>query len=227
MLDQTNSSSLVIILLGPPGSGKGTQAKKLSLDFNIPQISTGDLLREHMAAQTPIGLQAKDFVQAGRLVPDEIVLGMLYERIAKPDCAKGFLLDGFPRTISQADHLSHHQSMKTLVFVLCLEVSDDVIIKRAAGRLVCRQCGSIYNQDMFSGKDLKCEKCGGEVYRRKDDDPEVVHHRLKVYRDQTRPLIEYYDHRGLLTAFDGNQSPDRVHEELKRYIDENRMQKSL
>ena len=220
MLENHSLDSFVIILLGPPGSGKGTQAKRLSQDYHIPQISTGDLFREHMAAQTPIGQKAKEFIQTGQLVPDDVVLGMLFERIGQPDCAKGYLLDGFPRTIIQADQLAKHQSMKTKLFVLCLEVSDEKIVKRAAGRLVCRQCGSIYNRDISPPvHENVCDKCGGEVYRRVDDEPDVVRKRLKIYRTQTQPLIEYYDRLGLLTMFDGNQPPDVVHAELKRFID--------
>lgn len=215
-----NPSHFVIILLGPPGSGKGTQAKRLSQDYHIPQISTGDLFREHMAAQTPIGQKAKNFIQTGQLVPDDIVLGMLFERIEQPDCVRGYLLDGFPRTIPQADQLAQHQSMKTKLFVLCLDVPDEEIVRRAAGRLVCRQCGSIYNRDISPPvHENICDKCEGEVYRRADDEPEVVRKRLKVYRAQTQPLIEYYDKLGLLTMFDGNQPPDVVHAELKRFID--------
>lgn len=223
MLDQPLFlPSIIIILLGPPGSGKGTQGRRLSQDYEIPQISTGDLFRENMGAQTPIGLKAKSFIQSGQLVPDEIVLGMLFDRIAKPDCAKGYLLDGVPRTIAQADQLAKHQSLKTKLFVLSLEVPDEEIIKRAAGRFVCRQCGAIYNRDISPPlKDHICDNCGGEVYRRTDDEPEVVRKRLKVYREQTQPLIEYYDHQGALTTFDGNQSPDAVYIELKRYVNEN------
>lgn len=210
----------VIILLGPPGSGKGTQAKLLSQDFHIPQISTGDLFRENMSAETPIGLKAKSFIQSGHLVPDEIVLEMLFNRIAKPDCSKGYLLDGFPRTIFQADQLSLHQSIQTALFVLNLEVPDEEIIKRAAGRLVCRQCGAIYHKDISPPKHERiCDRCGGEVYRRVDDDAEVVRKRLMVYHNQSQPLIEYYDHQGVLTTFDGKQSQESVHRELKHYIE--------
>lgn len=221
MLDNSRLYPFVIILLGPPGSGKGTQAKRLFQDYQVPQISTGDLFREHMAAHTPIGQKAKNFIQIGQLVPDEIVLGMLFERIEKLDCAQGYLLDGFPRTIIQADQLAKHQRMQTKVFVLNLEVPDDVIIRRAAGRLVCRRCGSIYNRDISPPvHENVCDKCGGEVYRRADDDADVVRKRLKVYHTQTQPLIEYYDHLGLLTTFDGNQPPDVVHAEFKRFIDD-------
>lgn len=221
-MQSSTQPSLVIILLGPPGSGKGTQAKRLALDYQIPQISTGDLFRENMAAETPIGVLAKGFIQAGRLVPDEIVLGMLFERIAQPDCNRGYLLDGFPRTITQADQLGKHQSMQTQLFVLSLEVPDEEIVKRAAGRLICRQCGAIYNRDISPPKqDHICDKCQGEVYRRTDDEPDVVRQRLKIYHEQTQPLIEYYDHQGLLTAFDGNQMPNVVHAEIRRNIDNN------
>ena len=222
MSNQTIPPSLVMILLGPPGSGKGTQAKRLSKEYHIPQISTGDLFRENMARETPIGLKAKGFIQAGQLVPDDVVLGMLFERIDQPDCSHGYLLDGFPRTLAQADQLAHHQTMKTRVVVLSLEVQDDEIIKRAAGRLVCRGCGAIYNREITPLKDESvCDKCGAEVYRRSDDEPDVVKKRLKVYHDQTSPLIEYFDHQGLLTAFDGSQSPEAVFAELKFYIDSN------
>ncbi len=221
MPEQPVLPSLVIILLGPPGSGKGTQAKGLSQDYQIPQISTGDLFRANMTAETPIGLKAKSFIQAGQLVPDEIVLEMLFDRIAQPDCTKGYLLDGFPRTLSQADQLAQHQSVKTKLLVLNLEVPDEEIINRAAGRLICRQCGTIYNRDLSPPRyDYICDKCGGEVYRRADDQPHVVCKRLQVYHIQTQPLVEYYDHQGILTTFDGNQPPDALHIELKKYINE-------
>jgi adenylate kinase len=216
---QPTQNPLVMILLGPPGSGKGTQAKKLSAEFSIPQISTGDLFREHIAHQTPIGVEAKEYMEAGLLVPDEIVLGMLFQRIEQPDCAKGYLLDGFPRTKVQADRLADHESMNTEIFVLCLEVPDEEIVKRASSRLVCRECGAIYNlHNSPPVHENRCDRCRGVVYRRTDDDPEVVSKRLAVYRSLTQPLIEYYDHKGLLTLFDGNQTPESLHEELKAYI---------
>ena len=214
-------SPFILILLGPPGSGKGTQAKRLVREYGIPQISTGDLFREHIANQTTIGKAAQAYIQAGHLVPDEIVLGMLFHRIEQADCAKGFLLDGFPRTLNQAEALADHESMNGHIYVVCLEVPDEEIVKRASGRLVCRQCGAIYNQELSPPKqEYTCDKCDGEVYRRMDDDPEVVRERLKVYHAKTQPLMEYYDHQGLLTVFDGCQSPDVVYMELKHYIDE-------
>ena len=215
------SSPLVVILLGPPGSGKGTQSKRLSLDYHIPQVSTGDLFREHMSAGTLIGTKAKSFIQTGQLVPDEIVLNMLFERIEQEDCMSGFLLDGFPRTMLQAKQLSEHQRMKTKIIVLSLEVPDEEIVKRAAGRLVCRQCGFIYNREISPPiHEHTCDNCGGEVYRRFDDEPDVVRKRLNVYRLQTQPLIEYYGNLNLLIRIDGNRSPDVVHDELKRCIDD-------
>jgi adenylate kinase len=226
MSDRT--SPFVVILLGPPSSGKGTQAKLLSQDFNLPQISTGDLFREHIAARTSIGQKAKSFIDAGQLVPDQIVLGMLFERIKQPDCANGYLLDGFPRTIQQAIQLNQHQKMNSNVFVLSLNVPDEEIVKRAAGRLVCRQCGSIYNRDHSPPThDNICDKCGGEVYRRKDDDPDVVGQRLKVYHAQTQPLIEYYNKLALLTTFDGNQPQGIVHSELKNFLEHYRHQNQV
>lgn len=209
-----------IVLLGPPGSGKGTQAKRLSSDYQIPQISTGDLFRENITKGTFIGKQARAFIQSGRLVPDEIVIRMLFERLTFPDCKEGFLLDGFPRSISQAEHLGGQLGDKVKQFVLNLEVNDEEIVKRAAGRLVCRQCGFIYSRDFSPPKsDSICDQCGGEVYRRSDDDPEVVIERLKVYHGQTQPLVNYYKQQGGLVSFNGSQSPNLVYAEIKSYLD--------
>lgn len=214
-------AALSLILLGPPGSGKGTQAKRLTKEYQIPHISTGDLFREHMSKETPIGLRAKGFIQAGKLVPDEVVLDMLFDRLSRPDCLRGYLLDGFPRTVAQADQLGKKRNLQMPFFVLCLDVQDEVIIKRAEGRLVCKECGTIYSRDISPPVHAGiCDKCQGEVYRRADDAPEVVRERLKVYHEQTQPLIRYYDEQGVLTCFDGDQPPDVVHAELKRFIDE-------
>lgn len=217
---KNSKAPIAIILLGPPGSGKGTQAKRLSQEYGIPHISTGDLFREHMAGKTPLGQKVKHFMQSGLLVPDDLVMGMLFERLAQPDSLKGYLLDGTPRTVAQADEFAQKTDPHTTVLVLCLEVPNEEIVKRAAGRLVCQQCGVIYNRDISPPlRENVCDKCGGEVYRRPDDEPEVVRKRLQVYHDQTQPLIQYYDQKGLLTLFDGKQPPDAVYAELKRYID--------
>ena len=210
---------LIIILLGPPGSGKGTQAKRLSKEFNIPQISTGDLFREHMAAVTPIGLEAKEFMSKGQLVPDEIVLGMLFDRIAKEDCSKGYLLDGFPRTVAQADQLFARRKDAGVILAISLEVPDEVIVKRAAGRVVCRQCGAIYHRENAPPKNgTICDLCGGEVYRRADDEEKVVRERLRVYHELTQPLIHYFQERKLLTSIDGSGAPEFVNAQIKEEV---------
>jgi adenylate kinase len=211
---------LVIILLGPPGSGKGTQAKQLAQDCQLPHISTGDLFRENISQGTELGKKVKGVIQAGMLVSDQLVLDMLFERVSKSDCQKGYLLDGFPRTIPQAEALSKALAGNCRMMALCLDVPDDVIVKRSAGRLLCKQCGAIYNRDRSPPKqEGVCDQCGGEVYQRPDDAPAVVQERLKVYHEQTEPLVRYYDERGLLTVFNGDQPPSAVYEELKRYID--------
>lgn len=211
----------MIILLGPPGSGKGTQAKLLSQACLIPQISTGDLLREEIANETQIGIEAKRYIQQGLLVPDEIVLGMLFARIEKEDCKQGYLLDGFPRTVAQADQLYQKYSSQSPPLVISLEVPDEEIIQRATGRLLCRQCGKIYHRvsspPIIEGV---CDDCGGEIYRRSDDHENVVRERLKVYHVQTQPLIAYYSEKNLLKAFNGSESTQNVFSKIKSYIDQ-------
>lgn len=220
MLDFIKPSSLVIILLGPPGSGKGTQAKRLTHDYKIPHVSTGDLFRENISLETELGKQAKGYIQQGLLVPDQLVLDMLFERVSREDCAQGYLLDGFPRTISQAEALAEFMKQQSSLVVLSLDVEDDVIIKRASGRMLCKQCGSIYNRDIAPPiKEGVCDHCGGEVYQRSDDRPEVVRERLVVYHRQTQPLIQYYKELNRLASFNGNQPPDIVYAELRHHID--------
>lgn len=228
MSSSSNSSApLEIILLGPPGSGKGTQAKRLTKEYHLPHISSGDLFREHMASGTSIGQKAKSFIQAGQLVPDEVVLHMIFDRIAQPDCKKGYLLDGFPRTALQAEELAKHPSMQSTLLVFSLQVDDEVIIHRAAGRLLCRDCGHVYNRETLPpAQNGVCDKCGGEVYRRSDDDPEVVRKRLAVYHNQTELLLKYYAEKKLLTVFDGNRTPDAVYADLKRTIDAHTQERS-
>lgn len=208
----------IIILLGPPGSGKGTQAKRLAQAFNLPHISTGDLFRQNIAFETSLGLQVKDLIQAGHLVPDSVVEAMLFERINEKDCENGYILDGFPRTLAQAD--SFHNHIKNLDFsihVLEFAVPDQVIIKRASDRLTCKQCGSIFNRGNNS-IDGKCDKCGGELFQRLDDRAEVVKERLQIYARQTEPLIKYYSDRRLLTKFNGNQGADNVFSDIVGYF---------
>jgi len=212
---------LKIILLGPPGSGKGTQARELTQDYQIPHISTGDLFRQHMSAHTMIGAQAKEFIQAGRLVPDEVVLAMAFARLSEPDCLNGYLLDGFPRTLAQANRLFDHYPPDKNLIVIALNVPDEEIVKRASGRVVCQSCGTIYNQENAAPTQVGvCDKCQGVVYRRPDDEPDVVRQRLKVYHEQTQPLLKYYRDKNLLTSFDGTQSPKDVHQAIRKFIDQ-------
>lgn len=206
----------VVILLGPPGSGKGTQAVRLTKELKIPHISTGDLFRENISKDTELGKRAKSYMNAGKLVPDEVVLDMLFDRVSKPDAENGYLLDGFPRTVPQAEALEKHLAGNTDLIVLDLEVPDEIIFKRAEGRLTCKSCGNIHNR-YFSppAKESVCDKCEGELFQRPDDKAEVVEERLRVYHDQTQPLVDYYDKKGLLKRVDGTKSPDEVFESLK------------
>lgn len=214
-------NKLMLILLGPPGSGKGTQAQSLAKEYGIPHISTGDIFREHIANETPIGKKVQEIVRSGHLVPDEMVLDMVKDRFSREDCVKGFVLDGFPRTSVQAEKFAEIIQKNGLVLVLCLDVPDKVIIDRAKGRLVCKACGTIYNQDFSPPLEANiCDKCGGEVYQRPDDQPEIVEERLRVYHSITQPLIQYYDERKILTSFDGTAPRDSVYAELKKYIDD-------
>lgn len=211
---------LIVILLGPPGSGKGTQSKRLNVDYGIPQISTGDLFRHNMALGTPIGVQAQEFIEAGHLVPDEVVFKMLFERVSHEDCAKGYLLDGFPRTVSQADFLFKELDHNVKILVVLLEVPDEEIVQRTVERLVCRDCGAIYNARVCPPSQPNiCDECQGEVYRRSDDEESVIRERLNVYHTQTQPLIKYYKDRDCLKVFNGNQPLPQVYQELRSFID--------
>lgn len=195
-----------LILLGPPGAGKGTQAKMLIDAYGIPQISTGDMLREAVKNQTPLGLEAKKFMDAGQLVTDEVVIGLAKDRIAQPDCAGGFMLDGFPRTVAQAEALDKMlgEMGKKLDHVISIEVPNDELMKRLTGRRTCKACGQGFHMVFDPPKaEGKCDKCGGELYQRDDDNEATVSNRLKVYESQTKPLIDYYQGKGLLRPIDG------------------------
>lgn len=216
-----DTQKLILILLGPPGSGKGTQAQRLAQELGVPHISTGDIFREHIANGTELGRAVQEIIRSGKLVSDEMVINMAKERLSRSDCRRGFVLDGFPRTVVQAEQFAEIVDKNAKILVLCLDVPDEIIIERAAARLVCRSCGTIYSRD-FSPPHIEgvCNKCQGEVYRRPDDMPDVVKARLDVYHKQTQPLIQFYDDKKLLTCFDGNQLRDDVFAELKKYIDE-------
>ncbi len=186
-----------LILLGAPGAGKGTQAEILCKKLNIPSISTGNILRAAIKDGTPTGIQAKSYIDAGQLVPDEVIIGILNERIACGDCANGFILDGVPRTIAQAEAME--KAGIEIDAVIAIEISEDEILRRMSGRRVCEACGSSFNMDAIPPRvEGVCDNCGGKLIQRKDDTPETVHKRLEVYHKETKPLVGYYAERGLL-----------------------------
>ena len=203
-----------IILFGPPGAGKGTQADIIKDALGIPTISTGAIIREAIKTGTPMGLKAKSFTESGALVPDEVVIGIIEERLAQADCAKGFILDGFPRTIPQAEALDA-MGIKIDV-VASLEVSDDAIIERMSGRRLCKACGASFHIKFNPSKDGdKCDKCGVELYCRADDAPEVVLKRLTTYHSETEPLKGYYEKKGILKTVLGQDSVEETTKLMK------------
>ena len=194
-----------IVLLGPPGIGKGTVAVKISKKLSIPHIATGDMLRENVAHKTKLGLKAKSFMDKGLLVPDEVVIEMIKERLKKDDCKNGFILDGFPRTINQAEEIKETEINK----VINMQASDDIIVGRLGRRRVCSKCDFIYNLDFIKpNREGFCDKCSGTLYQREDDRPEAIKERLKVYREKTKPLINYYKEKGIIADVDGSGTPD-------------------
>jgi adenylate kinase len=195
--------------MGPPGAGKGTHAAPLSQHLNIPPISTGDLFRENIRNQTPLGVKAKSFIEKGNLVPDELVLDMLFERVAKPDCKNGYILDGFPRTIPQAEALDLRLQAK--VIALNFHLADSIIIERITGRIMCRSCGRPYHKKYdIPQKEMLCDECEVPLYQRDDDREEIIRKRLEVYRLQTEPLIEYYAKKKLLCNIDSKGEKSQV-----------------
>lgn len=196
----------IIVLLGPPGAGKGTQASKIAKKYSIPHISTGDIFRQNVKEGTPLGKKAKDYMDQGHLVPDQLVCDLVEERLAKDDCANGYLLDGFPRTVFQAQHFDNYLEMKNheISVVLDIRVSEEVLLHRMIGRRICRDCGKLYHvETMPPKKEGVCDACGGEVYHRSDDSAETVKNRFRVYTKQTSPLTEYYEKTGKLIPLDG------------------------
>lgn len=203
-----------IVLIGAPGSGKGTQAKKLMAERNIPQVSTGDMLREAISAGTRFGLQAKETVESGNLVSDDIMLGIISERLTQPDAADGFILDGFPRTLNQALDLEDllDQLGTPLNAVVLMDVDFDILMKRLTGRRTCSLTGKLLNIYFSSQDELdQCTNAGGELIQRKDDNEETIGNRLEVYRARTEPLVEYYRSRGKLKTIDAEGTVDEVH----------------
>ncbi len=207
-----------IILLGPPGCGKGTQAKSLMEKYRIPQISTGDILRSAVSDQTPLGIKAKGFMDNGELVPDDLVVQIVEKRLKEPDCSRGFILDGFPRTVGQAESLE--KSGVLLDAAISIEVPDDEIMKRLAGRRTCRKCSAMYHI-MFDPPEKEgiCDKCQSELYQRVDDKEETVKNRLIVYRNQTEPLIEWYSSKNKLHTIKGTGSIKEIFNNITEVID--------
>jgi len=206
-----------LILLGPPGAGKGTQAKMLTEQFLIPQISTGDILRAAVKDGTAMGLKAKEFMDAGGLVPDEVVVGIVRDRLQEKDCVNGFILDGFPRTAPQADALqaSLTEMGKELDRVISLDVDAEALVERLTGRRTCKECGRGYHVTFDpSSVAGKCDACGGALFQRDDDQEETIRKRLQVYADQTSPLINYYRDAGALLELDGMQPISQVQEKM-------------
>ncbi len=206
-----------ILLMGPPGAGKGTQAAALVKELSVPHISTGDMFRAAIKEGTEMGKQAKAFIDAGNLVPDEVTIGIVRDRLAKDDCKKGFILDGFPRTVGQADALKG--ILKDLGMeldkVLNISVPAEDLIERAVGRRICKKCGATYHLKFNPTKaEGKCDECGGELYQRADDNAETMGNRLKKYEESTKPLIDYYTEAGVYAEVDGRQDIDKVTENL-------------
>lgn len=210
-----------LILLGAPGAGKGTQSKRLVEKYGIPQISTGDILRAAVKDETELGREAKSFMDKGELVPDFVVIGIIEERLEEPDCKKGFILDGFPRTVVQADALEATLKQMTLNIehVLNIQVDDSELIKRLSGRRICKECGEAYHVEYSPSKKLNlCDKCSGELYQRDDDKETTIAERLKIYANQTSQLIDYYSKHGCLSAIEGVGSESDIFARIEAAI---------
>jgi adenylate kinase len=219
-----------LILLGPPGAGKGTQAERLQVDFVLTHISTGDMLRAQVAQGTELGREAERYMNAGELVPDEVILGMIEQRIGEQDAREGFLLDGFPRNASQADALAATlaRSGRRLTGVLLIDVSDAQVIRRLAGRRVCLKNGHVYHLEFDPPKrEGVCDQDGSRLIQRDDDKEETIRRRLEVYGLQTAPLIDYYENAGLLRRFDGQRDPDEVHDHIRATVATLRLEDEL
>jgi adenylate kinase len=202
-----------LILMGLPGAGKGTQAEQIIAKYNIPHISTGDMFRAAMKAETELGLQAKSFIDKGALVPDEVTIGIVRERLSQEDCIKGFLLDGFPRTVAQASALEEIMKDlgKKIDYVLNINVDSGLLLKRLTGRRICKECGATYHLEFNPpAKADVCDKCGGELYQRSDDNEETVANRLDVNIKQTKPLLDFYEELGYLQSINGEQGINKV-----------------
>lgn len=215
-----NQKPVIFIMLGAPGAGKGTQAIRLSDRYGIPQISTGDLFRENLKKNTPIGQKAKEYMDKGQLVPDAVVLDMLFDRLSRSDCAKGYILDGVPRTIPQAEILTQRLSQtQAQIIAISLEVPDEMLIERLSGRFVCEKCGAPYHKTATPPKVAGiCDRDGASLIQRKDDTEEVVKERLKVFHEQTEPVKDYFQKQGSLVLIDGSLSKEETISQIDAYL---------
>jgi adenylate kinase len=223
-------AELNLILLGPPGAGKGTQAERLQQDFALAHISTGDMLRAHVAEGSELGRKAKAFMDAGELVPDEVILGMIAARVSRQDAREGFLLDGFPRNTVQADALGATlaSSQRRLSGVLLIDVPDDEVVRRLSGRRVCAKGGHVYHVEFDPPKhEGICDQDGSRLIQRDDDKEDVIRRRLEVYARQTAPLVDYYEQAGSLRRFDGTRTPDEVHDRIRATVATLRLEDKL
>ena len=211
-----------IILLGAPGAGKGTQSERLVAEYGIPQISTGDILRNERKIESDLGKEAAGYMDSGRLVPDDHVIRMVDKRLAQQDCAGGFILDGFPRTVEQADKLAEilQKSGKSLSAVINIVVAEDILAKRLLGRRKCPKCGANYNVFFSPSKENgKCDSCGTGLEQRKDDNEETIRQRFEVYQNQTQPLVDYYRSRGLYVEIDGEKPVDEIYARVRQEVE--------
>jgi adenylate kinase len=214
-------SELNLILFGPPGAGKGTQAERLRGDFRMAFISTGDMLRTNVKEGTELGLEAKSYMDSGGLVPDELIVAMAAERLEQEDAREGFILDGFPRTVAQAEALDAQlaEMGRQVTAALLIDVPDEEVVRRISGRRVCVKAGHNYHVDFDPPKNENiCDQDGSRLIQRDDDKPDVVRNRLKVYNEKTAPLIDYYNSRGLMRRIDGTRSPTEVHDRIRAVI---------
>lgn len=214
---------MYILLMGPPGAGKGTQSPRLVDRYHIPAISTGDMFRAAVREQTPLGVKAKTFMDAGQLVPDDVTIGIVQERLTKDDTKNGFILDGFPRTIDQAIALD--VALKDMgidkVHVIDITMDHELLVSRITGRRICKNCGATYHVVNLPPKvEGICDVCGGELYQREDDKEETVKNRLEVYAKQTKPLVDYYENRGFYKRINGNQDVEKVYEDIVSALEE-------
>lgn len=212
---------MVILFLGAPGAGKGTQASLIAKKLNIPHISTGDIFREAVSKGTELGRKAKEYMDRGELVPDEVVIGIVKERLSQEDCRNGFVLDGFPRTVAQAEALDKvlEDLGAKLDFVFNINVSEEEVVRRLTGRRTCRNCNAVYHVEFNPpAKDGICDACGGELYQRDDDKEETVRNRMRVYLEKTAPLIDYYKSKGVLIDINGELPVDGVTKEIEKYL---------